>query len=140
MIFALYESWITKVVWTGYMDSTGPQLGTFLGIAISEFSILTFFWHPIMSFILPVLVFEILARKTIKGHEKILRKTTNKSTVIILFLILISTFIANGNQFNIISSNASLIGTLIIVFGLYHLSKNANLKEFEFKKISFIII
>jgi len=140
MIFALYESWITKVLWVGYMDSTGPGLGTFLGIGIPEFPILTFFWHPIMSFILPILVFEILAGKTIKDHEKVLRKTTNKSTIIIVFLILISTFIANGNQFNIISSNASLIGTLIIVFGLYNLSKNANLKEFEFKKISFIMI
>lgn len=140
VIFALYESWITKVLWAGYMDSAGPGLGTLFGIGVSEFPILVFFWHPIMSFILPILVFEILTKKVLKGHESILIKTTKKTILITLFLISISTFIANGNNFDLLSSNASLIGTLLIISGLYYLTKKADLKSLELRKVSFILL
>lgn len=138
-IFALYESWITKVLWAGYSDS-GPGLGTILGIGISEFPVLVLFWHPITSFILPILAFEILTGKILKGHNAILQKSTAKTTIIISFLISVSTFIARGNGFNLASANASLIGTLLLIAGLYYLSKNSNLKIFEFGKIRFILI
>ena len=140
ILFSLYESWITKVLWAGYLDAPGPGLGTFLGIGIIEFPILTFFWHPIMSFIVPILVFEILTGNIIEEHEKILRKTTKKTIIIVLFLVLISVSVANGNKFSYISSNTALIGSLLIVSGLYFLSKNASLKVFKFRKIGFIII
>jgi hypothetical protein len=140
VIFALYESWITKVLWAGYMDSAGPGLGTLFGIGVSEFPILVFFWHPVMSFILPILVFEILTKKVLKGHESILIKTTKKTILITLFLISISTFIANGNGFDLLSSNASLIGTLLIISGLYYLTKKTDLKSLELRKVSFILI
>jgi hypothetical protein len=42
MLFALYESWITKVLWAGYIGQD-PILGTIGGIAILEFSTLVFF-------------------------------------------------------------------------------------------------
>ena len=121
VIFALYEAWITKVLWAGYMDSAGPGFGTLFGISVAEFLVLVFFWHPIMSFVLPILVFEILTKKVLYGHESILRKSTKKTTLVSLFLILISTFIANGNGFDLISSNASLIGTFLIILGLFYL-------------------
>ena len=140
VIFALYESWITKVLWAGYMDSVGQGLGTFFGIAIFEFFILVFLWHPIMSFILPIFVFEILTKKVLIRHESTLIKTTKKTILITLFLISISTFIANGNGFDLLSSNASLIGTLLIIFGLCYLSKKVDLKSLELKKISFILL
>ncbi len=139
VLFALYESWITKVLWAGYMYPNDLGLGTFLGIGISEFLILVFFWHPIMSFILPILVFEILTNRVISEHGKILEKNPRKKTLIVLFLILISTFIANGNQFDLISSNLSLIGTSVLILGLYYLSRKTNLEVFKFSKTGFII-
>lgn len=139
VIFALYESWITKVLWAGYINSTGPGNGTLFGIAISEFSILTFFWHPIMSFILPILVFEILSKKVLVEHEQIIRKTNKKTTLVIVFFILISTFIVNGNQFNLVSSNISLIGTLILISVFHYLSRT-DLAVFNFNKKSFIVL
>ena len=137
VIFALYESWITKVLWAGYMDSAGPGLGTLFGIGISEFPVLVFFWHPIMSFIIPILVFEILTKKVFKDHESILIKTTKKTILITLFLISISTFIANGNGFDLLSSNASLIGTLLIISVLYYLTKKGRFKISGIKESKF---
>ena len=140
VIFALYESWITKVLWSGYIDSAGPKLGTLLGIGIFEFPILVFFWHPIMSFILPILVFEILTKKVLKDHDKILEKTKEKTLFISIFLILISTFIAFGNKFDFINLNFSFIGTILFAALFLSLFKKADLKIFEFSKRGFSII
>ncbi|MBP2029630.1 hypothetical protein J2755_000550 [Methanohalophilus levihalophilus] len=137
VIFALYEAWITKVLWAGYMDSEGPNAGTFLGVGLTEFPVLTFFWHPIMSFIVPILVFEILTGKVLSGHEWILKKTRRKTSLIVIFLILVATFIANGNGFNIVFANASFLGTIAIVILFLHLSKGASITDLEFGKRGF---
>ena len=140
VIFGLYESWITKVLWTGYMDSAGPGLGTFLGLGIIEFPILVFFWHPIMSFILPILVFEILTNKILVEHEHILTRKRWKTIIIVFFLVFLSFFLCNGNQFNIVSANTSFISSLLLVLVFYYLSKPMDLNVFKFGKKGFIII
>jgi len=52
---------MTKVVWAGFMDSGKPLLGTPLGFAVAEMSIVVFIWHPFMSFIAPILTIQILS-------------------------------------------------------------------------------
>lgn len=138
-IFGLYEAIITKVLWAGYGD-TGTMLGTIAGIGISEFPMLVFFWHPVMAFILPILIFEILTGQVFGVHASILKKSATKTKLVILFLILISAFIANNNGYNLISANLSLIGTLLIVSGLYYSVKNSSVKVFELSKISFAMV
>jgi hypothetical protein len=59
VLFALYESWITKVAWAGYMNQVA-QTQTLFGFAPGEFLIIILFWHPVMSFIVPLLLFETL--------------------------------------------------------------------------------
>jgi len=140
MIFALYESWITKVLWAGYPDSAGPVLGTFLGIGISELPILVFFWHPIMSFIVPVLIFQVMTGKILDGHSRILRKTAKKTSVIIMFLIIVSTFIVNGNKSDLLLSNLSVIGSIILIVVFYYLSRKTDLEVLLFRKAGFVII
>lgn len=61
VLFGLYESWITKVLWFGYPGAEGAQFGLIAGIAIGEFITLVFFWHPIMAFLMPILVYQSLA-------------------------------------------------------------------------------
>jgi hypothetical protein len=139
-LFGLYESWITKVLWAGYQGAAGPGAGTVFGIGVIEFPVLVFFWHPIMSFIMPVLAYEILTGRAISTHKKILEKSRKKTAAITLFLLLAGTFIANGNRFDILSANLSLIGTLLIVTGLYYLSRKKDLKVFEFGKLGFGIL
>lgn len=55
--FGLYESWITKVVWSGYPGSEGFALGR-LGpdFGLHETLGLVLFYHPVFSFLLPLAV------------------------------------------------------------------------------------
>ncbi len=66
VVFSLFEGVITKVIWAGYMGT--PQFGTFLGFANGEFLVRVLFWHPIFSFIIPILVFQIIVQATNKGE------------------------------------------------------------------------
>ena len=54
VLFGLYEAYLTKVLWVGLNDE--PLI--FLDISVMDFIVLVFLWHPIMSFIIPSLVFE----------------------------------------------------------------------------------
>jgi len=55
VLYGLYESWITKVIWSGY-DANGKfALGQIGPYGFSELS-MVFLFHPIMSFILPLAV------------------------------------------------------------------------------------
>ena len=67
VVFGLFDGWITKVIWAGYMGGI-PQFGTYLGFAVGEFLLRTLFWHPIFSFIIPVLVFQIIIQGTNRGE------------------------------------------------------------------------
>ncbi len=140
VIFGLYESWISKVIWAGYMDSAGPGLGTFFGLAVIEFPILVFFWHPIMSFIAPVLVFELLNRRAHREHIPVLKKTRKKTALVVVLLISIGAFIASGNGFDLVTSNLSILGTMAIISIFYLISKGADLKVFNFGRTGFIIV
>ncbi len=133
VIFGLYEALITKVLWVGYFDQSGPTWGTFLGLAINEFPVLVFFWHPIFSFILPILTYEILTKTSIVDHQDILKKTKLKNMLLIILCIGISTFILNGNQFDLISANSAFIGTLILIGIVYLLlnKKPLSIKHLE---------
>ncbi len=134
-LFGLYEAWITKVLWAGYMGQAGFMAGSVAGIGISEFPVLVFFWHPIMSFIVPVLAFEALTGRALKEHVNILRKSAKKTELMAIFLVLMSAFVATGSGYDLILANLSLAGTLLIIFGLYHLAKKSHLRFFELSKI-----
>lgn len=139
MMFSLYEAWITKVLWAGY-GNNGFILGSIAGVGVSESAILILFWHPLISFILPILVYEILTGKVIVEHTQILTKSLKKTLIITLFLILLTSFIINGNQFNAIFANIALIGSILIVFVLYLLAKKSDIKSFEFGILGFLIV
>ena len=57
LVFGLYETWITKVVWAGYMDADGFAMG---GIGpwfgLHETLGLVLFYHAVTSFLLPLAV------------------------------------------------------------------------------------
>ncbi|MHA1615039.1 MAG: hypothetical protein ACTSYJ_09355, partial [Candidatus Thorarchaeota archaeon] len=67
VIFGLYEGWMTKVIWAGYMGDI-PAYGVFLGFAVGEFFVIALFWHALFSFIIPILVFQIIVQATNKGE------------------------------------------------------------------------
>ena len=55
VLFGLYESWITKVIWHGYEGDGKFVLGSLGPFGFSEISMVVLF-HPIMSFVLPLVV------------------------------------------------------------------------------------
>ncbi len=112
ILFGLYEGWITKVIWAGYMGDV-PLFGTFLGFAVAEFMVIALFWHAVFSFILPILVFQIIMIRTNKGdavsihtsHLQVIANTTGNKILLGIFVVFISIFVAapfNGDTFSII--------------------------------------
>ncbi|MGY5858925.1 MAG: hypothetical protein RTU63_06115 [Candidatus Thorarchaeota archaeon] len=95
IIFGLYEGWITKVIWAGYIGST-PAFGTFLGFAIAEFFVIGLFWHAVFSFIIPIMVFQIIIQGTNKGEAGEIHPThlrlisANMRNKVILGLVIIT--------------------------------------------------
>ena len=55
VLFGLYESWITKVIWHGYSGDGKFVLGSIGPYGFSEIS-MAFLFHPVMAFILPLAV------------------------------------------------------------------------------------
>jgi len=55
VLFGLYESWITKVIWHGYSGDGKFALGHLGPYGFSELS-MVFIFHPVVSFILPLAV------------------------------------------------------------------------------------
>ncbi|RLI20020.1 hypothetical protein DRO47_05495 [Candidatus Bathyarchaeota archaeon] len=126
VIFGLYESWMTKVIWAGFPESEGTMFGRILGFAVGELGIITFFWHPLMSFIAPLVTIEILSVHL--GNSDVSRfpseKLLEKRKVSMFFYYLILIFSAGAlalNAGNIITSLLGLLGTLLIIFVLYKL-------------------
>jgi len=143
VIFALYESWITKVLWFGYPAEQGAQFGLFFGIATAEFMILVFFFHPIFAFILPILVFEILANSknspenldqiVITSHLPFLEKKKKVIGFLIFIIIFGSSFVVISSAYNIIIVLLALLVNIGIIFLLYLLiTKKTSQKPREF--------
>jgi hypothetical protein len=55
VLFGLYESWITKVIWNGYSGDGKFTMGHIGPYGFSEIS-MVFIFHPVVSFILPLAV------------------------------------------------------------------------------------
>ena len=139
MVFGLYEAVITKVLWAGYMDASGPGFGTVLGVGFIEFPVLVLFWHPIFSFILPILSYEIISGETLVSHQKVLQRNKIKSFLIWITLFGVSLFVAMGNAFDVGQVWLSLGGSYVLVLIFAMLRKRGSLLQFCFKKKYFIL-
>lgn len=127
MMFGLYEALITKVLFTGYPGSTGPMVGSVFGIAWGEFLTLVLFWHPVMSFLLPVFVYELLSGDIIPSHKRLLQKNARTIVVALLLVVIGAIFQSNGAKFNVLVSLGSLGGTMLIIVVLHRLVPQKNL-------------
>jgi hypothetical protein len=128
VFFGLYESWITKVIWAGYMTSA-PMWGTFLGFSVFEFFVIVFFWHPIMSFIVPILTFEILSGtageaggEVFASHLPILLKRKRNWVIFLFIMIMGSAFLTVGSKANLVVADLTILGSLLLIFIPYWLA------------------
>lgn len=139
VLFGLYESWITKVVWFGYPGSDGPSIALVAGIAILEFITVVFFWHPVMAFITPILFFESFTlnsdsrmkydQRVFPSHSQMLNKNNMKSMLYyVIIMIFGACFLSNNSGFDLITVLIAGLGSfaLIYLFCVLSLRKNTN--------------
>lgn len=129
MLFGLYEAFITKVLWFGYPNSTGPMVGYFFGIAWGEFLTLVLFYHPVMSFLVPVFVYELLSSDILPGHEWFLQKNWKTLLLVILLIVMGASFQSNGANYELLRSVGSMGGSLLIVAVLHYVSRGKSLQS-----------
>lgn len=139
MLFGLYEAWITKVLWAGYIEAGKPMFGKFLGIAWAEFLTLVLFWHPIMSFIIPILTYEILSKSYLPNHRKYLAKTRRKTLLIMSILTIGASFQSTNSKNNLEIALGSIIGSIAIIFILDLLSRRKSIKSIKLGRKGMII-
>ena len=133
VFIGLYESWITKVLWSGYPGTEGPLMGTFLGIAALEFSVLVFFWHPVFAFVLPTLTFEALAisvnsdkrseEKMLGNHAASLKKKPKLLGFLTFAAILGAGFLSLNTGNDVIVADLTILGSVILIALLYQTAR-----------------
>jgi len=142
MLFGLYEALITKVLWFGYPASTGSMVGYFYGVAWGEFLTLVLFYHPVMSFVVPVFVYELLSRDVLPGHERFLQKNWKTLLLVMMLIVMGASFQSNGAKYDVLRSVGSMAGSILIVVLLHVLSRGKNLQSLLLgkKQLAIVII
>ena len=120
VLFGLYEAYVTKVLWIGLSEDSFMLFN----ISFIDYVVLVFFWHPVFSFIIPVLVFEKIITKTdyaYQGLPEFLKKLLNKKYGVILIMIVVGFFSAFNGVFDslTLSMLSLIIPILIIIFWIY---------------------
>jgi hypothetical protein len=92
-LFGLYESWITKVVWHGF-GPEGPAIGRVGEFAIYELVVLVLFWHPVVSFLLPLAILSS-PESSFAEARKLFAGTRGR--VLVAFLVLVSSVLLAHN-------------------------------------------
>lgn len=136
VIFGLYESWITKVLWYGFPGSPGPIFGYYLGVAILEFSILVLFWHPVFAFVIPILVYESftdledsstnIENKIFMSHLPYLTSTKRNLFVYIFLIVVGASFLTRNSGYNIFAVVISIVGSVALTYLLFKLGRRKN--------------
>ena len=136
VIFGLYESWITKVVWGGYMNGS-PAVGTAFGFAIIEAPLIVLFWHPVMSFIMPILTFQVLSgdRKLLPGHIQVLGKNRITWAIFILIMIIGASLLDMNAKNNVISSAVTIIGSILFILLFYFIASKKYAAQFSIRSL-----
>jgi hypothetical protein len=132
ILFGLYESWVTKVLWAGYFTEP-PLLGKVFGFAVAENIVLLMFWHPIMAFVLPILVFQILAQAsstsnegmetTFPTHTSFLQRSRRNSVFYLYAFIIGSLFMIISSEYDFIVAGITALGSLVLILIPYYLIK-----------------
>ncbi|MCF2136573.1 MAG: hypothetical protein K9W43_04955 [Candidatus Thorarchaeota archaeon] len=128
ILFGLYESWMTKVVWGGFMVQTAPPAIQILGIAVVETVMIIFFWHPLFSFIIPILAYQMLMRTNetdsscLTGHSKWLTPSRRNKTIGIVIAIMGGAGLAGGAGYDVVSVVPVAIACTLLILIVYKLA------------------
>ncbi len=85
-IFGLYEAYITKVLW----HPGWGAVWTVGGVAVVELVVIAFFWHPFMSFIIPLTAGETVltgSREIVDGMPAWMRRWLTSRNIVTVFIL-----------------------------------------------------
>ena len=145
IIFALYEAALTKVLWAGYWDVTDKGFGKFAGLSMLEYPILVFFWHPVMSFIMPVVAFQWMTGvPMISNHSRLLSVNYCKRALFCLLALTMPAFLASGSGYDPLSANTAILGNVLICASLAFFARGSELNSLVFSasgsRILFVLL
>jgi hypothetical protein len=126
VLFGLYESWITKVIWYGYGGDGELVFGAIGPYGFGEISML-FFFHPLLSFILPLAVVCLLC-PPLRGLFPDLAWFSGKSRgarVFQVWLVITFATILAMNSGGIVNLCVNWTIALLLLIVLYRLSRPA---------------
>ena len=134
VLFGLYEAYITKVLWVGLSDDSFM----FIHLSIIDFIVLVFFWHPLFSFIIPLLVFEKVMTNSdylYQGLPEFFKKIISSKKGLLITFIVIGVFSA----FNGVSVESLLLSLLAmsipIIIIIYLLRRKGIHNKYSFSEI-----
>lgn len=126
VLFGLYESWITKVIWYGYSGDGKFVLGSVGPYGFSEIS-MVFLFHPVASFLLPLAVTCLLC-PSLRGLFPDLAWLTGKSTgarLVRLYLVLSFAPVMAMNSGGPANLAVNLVLAILVLIVLVRLSQPA---------------
>ena len=86
VIFGLYEAYITKVLW----NPGWGAVWTVGGVAVVELVVISFFWHPFMSFIIPLSAGELVFTRSteiVDGMPAWMRRWLSSKKIAAAFIL-----------------------------------------------------
>jgi hypothetical protein len=138
IIFALYEAYITKVLWVGW----GPDTIWFIGgIAVVETVVLLLFWHPFMAFIVPLFASESLltrSREVLAGLPGPLRRlfaNEKRAYAALLLFAMLCCINMAGLSPSPLHSIASLLLAFAVFTPLLYLYRGNGLHRYDIRQL-----
>jgi hypothetical protein len=126
VLFGLYESWITKVIWNGYGGDGTFVMGHIGPYGFSEIS-MVFFYHPLVSFILPLAVACLLCPPLRRLFPDLAWFTgkTRGARVVLIYLVLSFATVMGMNSGGPVNLGLNLALALILLWVLLRLARPA---------------
>jgi hypothetical protein len=122
VLFGLYEAYITKVLWA---PSWGQPVLSVGGVALVELIVLCFWWHPFMSFAIPLAAAETVltsSHEVLDGLPAKVRSFLASRGKLLFFLFAAWAGATHGGA-DPVSAMLSSIISAGVIFGLVHLWK-----------------
>ena len=126
VLFGLYESWITKVIWSGYNGGGVFAMGHIGPYGFSEIS-MVFFYHPVVSFILPLAVACLLCPPLRRSFPE-LAWFTGKSRgarIVQIYLVLVFAAVMGMNSGGAVNLALNLAVAILLIWALLRMARPA---------------
>jgi hypothetical protein len=124
VLFGLYESWITKVIWSGYNADGKFAMGHIGPYGFSEIS-MVFIFHPVASFILPLAVTCLLCPplRCLFPELAWFTKKTRGARMVQIYLVISFAPVMAMNSGGPLNLAANLVLAIIGLYVLFWLSR-----------------